>query len=250
MITGHIKALWGILDHQGRRLFMRRTKIANDVRATALNIYAPPYKTFVFGEDNEKFLHDEGFTDTVLIDKRPICWDMDKQQFRHKFEVFKVASEMYDRFVFTDWDMMFIHPIPDNFWDVLATKEKLQAIMGRYKRRKVFWRKNLQQYIPSGSFIYIHGKEIPLELIQVWKDLGEIWSEEVVICKWCENHMNNQLDLNEYWKRYEPMYFQLRQDIYTKEQMAQKTPIVQHFNMRGITYLLNHRNGFPYMRSK
>jgi hypothetical protein len=249
-IKGHCKGFWGILDHQGRRLYMRRTKIVNDISATKLNKYAPPYKCYTFGEDNHKYLLDQGF-ESKLLDKRPIVWDMDKQQFRHKLEILKVASQEHDKFVFSDWDMMWIKPIPNDFWEVLAKKETYQAIMGRYKRRKVFDRKHNQHDIPSGSFVYIGDKSVPDKFIQIWKDLGEIWSEEVVFNKYAEQQMKDKtFSLDEYWNRFEPMYFQLRTDIYTPEQMALKTPIVQHFNMRGISYLLRHTAGFEYMRAK
>jgi len=234
---GFIKALWGIHDHQGRRFYLRRTKIDNDINLCLHNKYQEPFTVYVFGEDNYKYLVDCGFK-CKMLDKRPIVWDLDKQQFRHKFEVFKHAAEDFDEFVFTDWDMMFVNPLPKDFWEKMYEKEDIQAIMRIYKQRIMWqWRTESQRLCSCGSFIYIRRKEIANELINYWEKMGAGWGEEVVIAKYIDDKMGGKLDLEEYWRRFEPDYFKL-QPIYSEDKMKTKIDIIQHFNARGVSWCL------------
>ena len=86
MKSAFIRGLWGIYEHQDRRFYKRRTKLDKDMEMVRLNENAEKHITYVFGKDNYKYLLDNGF-EARLIDKRPIVWDMDKEQFRHKLEV-------------------------------------------------------------------------------------------------------------------------------------------------------------------
>jgi len=249
MKRSFIKALWGIHDHQGRRLYKRRTKIDNDIQLCLHNKYQEPFITYVFGEDNYKFLVDNGFN-CKLIDKKPIVWDIDTQQFRHKFEAFKLAAEEFDEFVFTDWDMMFIKPLPKDFWDKMYEKEEIQAILRIYKHPKVSWRnkdcKDCSRIVPSGSFIYIRRKSIAEELIKYWEMLNKPWGEEVVMAKYIDDKMNNGFNMEEYWRRFEPIYFRL-QPMYEKEKLDTKICIVEHVNERGINWYLNQMKNNNYI---
>ena len=87
---GFIRALWGHYDDQGRRLYKRRAKIDNDISLGLKNKFRLPFKAYVFGEENHKYLKGLGI-DSKLIAKEPIIWDMDTEQYRHKLEVLKIG---------------------------------------------------------------------------------------------------------------------------------------------------------------
>ena len=59
MKSSFIRALWGIYDHQGRRLYMRRTKIDYDIKVLMHNKFNAPFVSYIFGEDNYKYLTQE-----------------------------------------------------------------------------------------------------------------------------------------------------------------------------------------------
>jgi len=242
MKVGFIRALWGIHEHKGRRFYLRRTKIDADINLVLHNKYCPPFKTYVFGKDNYNYLVDKGF-DCKLLDDRPIVWDLDTKQFRHKFEVFKAAAEDFDKFVFVDWDMMFIKPLPTNFWDVLATKQTFQAILRVYHQKKACWRGHGARIIPCGSFMYFGDKTLPSKFIDIWEKMGEPWGEEVVMAKYTEDIMGGfngcPEHMEKYWNMFEPPFFAL-QDMYSKEKMASKIRIIEHFNARGVGGFLHY----------
>jgi len=247
-MNGFIRALWGIHEHKGRRFYLRRTKIDNDIELVLHNKYCPPFKTYVFGKDNYKYLMDKGF-DCKLLDNKPIVWDMDTKQFRHKFEAFKAAAEDFDKFVFLDWDMMVVKPLPKDFWDVLAQKQSFQAIMRIYHRKKAMWRKaGGSRTIPCGSFVYIGDKKLPLKLIEYWEKMGQPWGEEVVFAKYTEDLMGGfsgkPEEMEKYWQMFEPTYFALY-DMYSKEKMNSKIRVIEHFNYRGVNGCLNHAKNSP-----
>lgn len=243
MKTGFIRILWGIQEYEGRsRYYRRRTKINNDIDLVLHNKYCPAFKVYVFGKDNYSYLIDKGF-DCKLIDDKPIVWDIDTQQFRHKFEAFKVASEDFDKFVFVDWDMMFVKPVPDYFWNKLALRQPFQAIMRVYHRKKAMWRKRGWRTIPCGSFVYIGNKELPLKLIDCWEKLGKPWGEEVVFAKYTEEAMGGFTgtaeDLEKYWNMFEPPFFSL-QNIFSPQKMATKDLVIAHYNENAVRDLLKH----------
>jgi len=248
MKLGFIRALWGVYDHAGKSHFWaRRTKIDNDIELVLHNKYMPNFKTYVFGKDNYKFLVDKGYN-CQLLDDNPVVWDIDTQQFRHKFEAFKFAAEEFDKFVFLDWDMMMIKPLPSDFWDVLAQKATLQAVMRIYHKRKAFWRGAGARTVPCGSFIYVGDKTIPIKLIEIWEQLNKPWGEEVVMGKYTEDIMGgftgSPEDMEKYWNMFEPPYFTLQQ-MFPKEKMATKTPIVYHCTARAVANYLKHVNNSP-----
>lgn len=233
-----IRALWGIYNNP-KRMYRRRSKIDNDIKMVSHNIYQPPFMTYVFGSDNYNYLVDQGFS-CKLIDNKPIVWDMNTQQFRHKFEVFKYALEDYGKFVFLDWDMAFIKPLPRNFWDTLSKKAPIQAILRIYHNKKALWRKEKPRTIPCGSFVYIREKKIGDDLIKYWEAMGKPWGEEVVIAKYIDDKMGG-FDMDKYWDYYEPLYFKF-QNMYSEERMKTKIPLIEHFNCYSVKSLLSRIN--------
>lgn len=236
---GFIRGLWGIHDHQGRRFYLRRTKIDNDITMASLNKNEQPFMTYVFGEDNYKALVDKGFN-CKLIDKKPIIWDMDNQQFRHKIEVLKVGLEDYDEIVFLDWDCQAIKPLPNYFWDVLAKKAPMQAPLRAYRHWKIHWREGNR--LPEASFIYIRDKAIGPQLVELWKELNCPWSEEAVIAKWMDNYQGGWKGVEEYWKIFEPNFRLTGPGKFPPPDADKKEHLYVHFNGRGVWKILCYAN--------
>lgn len=242
MKKGFVRALWGIHEHEGRRFYLRRTKQDNDIRLMLKNPWIPEFKVYVFGEDNYKMCQELGF-DSVLLDKKPIIWDMDTQQFRHKLEVFYRAMEDFDEIVFLDWDNIPIKPIPENFWDVLSKKDPIQANLCQYRRRKAVWRGQVDsRKLPNAAFVYIREKDIAKDMLQVWEDLKRPWSEELVIGKYIDNINGGWKGLDYYWEHYEPHWFSMPRVYwsYPKEKIVnEKDRIFHHFSKTEVQNMLS-----------
>jgi len=239
---GFVRGLWGIHDHQGRRYYLRRTKIDNDIRMASLNKNEQPFFVYVFGEDNYKFLVDNGFN-CKMLDKRPIIWDMDTQQFRHKIEVMKVALEENDNIVFLDWDCQAIKPIPDYFWDVLEKKAPIQAPLRAYRNWKIQWREGNR--LPEASFIYIRDKSIGEQLVKLWSELNCPWSEEAVVAKFMDNYQGGWKGVEEYWKIFEPDFRLTGPGKFPPPDADKKEHLYNHFNARGVGKILGYADSQP-----
>jgi len=202
-----IRGLWGIYEHNNRRFFKRRTKLDNDFRMVKLNKNAPEHITYVFGEDNYKYLVDKGFK-ARLVDKRPIVWDMDKEQFRHKLEVLHQGMQEFDEIAFLDWDCTACRPIPSNFWDRLREKASIQAVLRQYRKKKLSWRLSDQRKLPEASFVYINDPDVTVGLNNLWEEMGRPWSEERVMGKYIDNLIGDTDGdwLDKYWETFEPFF--------------------------------------------
>ena len=231
-----VRGIFGVKEDD-RRFHKCRQVIDKDVEYCLHNKFDLPFTAYVFGEDNYKQLVDLGI-EAVLIDKRPIVWDLDTQMMRHKLEFFKAALEDNDEIIFLDWDVLPIKEIPDNIWDNLNLKSPLQAILRRYKRTKAPWRSEDRNMIPCAAFVYIREKYIADDLIKSWEDLGRPWSEEVVLAKYMDDMSNGWQGMDYYWDNFEPDYFVLEQRLtiaYPKEYRNQKDKCYHHFHRLGVT---------------
>jgi len=236
-----IRALWGIYDHQGRRLYKRRTKIDKDIRLLRLCKYTKPFITYVFGKDNYNFLKDQGFK-CVLVDKRPIVWDMETEQFRHKLEVFKYGIKEHDEIVFLDWDTFPVKPLHKKFWKVLGKKAPIQAVLRMYHRRKAHWRKKDGRQVPCASFVYLRKKKIATDLIKMWETHRKPWSEEIVMARYMDQMMDGWEGMAKYEKLFEPDFFYLPEsrvlEAIDKQYYKKKNICFRHFNQNQVTYYL------------
>lgn len=240
MKKGFIRALWGTYD-ANQRHFMHRGKINRDIKLSMHNKYLPPYVTFVFGRDNYTQLIDEGFKDCILADEKPIVWDMNTEQFRHKLEALKLGMEIFDEIVYTDIDTLPIKAIPDNFWPTLANKSSIQAILRMYHRKRCFWRKTDCRKTPCAAFIYIRDKKIPIDLIKMWEDMGRPWSEEIVLMKYMDDISGGWKGEEFYWNNFEPDFFNLISNSgqSNKKLLQSKNVCFEHFNLRTVIALLD-----------
>ena len=238
---GFIKTLWGV--YKKERRFKHRLSINDHFDFLKLNPYEQPFIAMVFGEDNYKQLIDLGFN-CRLVDKRPVVWDMEKEQFRHKLEALKCGMQIFDEMVYLDWDTQLIKPFPDNFWDVLNEKAPIQASLRQYFQPRIKWREEDKRKVPCAAFIYLRDKTIPDKLIKIWEEIGRPWSEETVLMKYIENLMGGWKGIDEYWKNFEPEFFHLEGGckIYTDEMLKTKNNIYEHFIGKIIRKELVKRN--------
>jgi len=206
MDRGFVRVLWGV--YQDDRWHRHRIWLDNQLRYLKLNSFDRPFTALVFGEENFKQLVDMGFN-CRLVDKRPVVWDMEKEQFRHKLEALKIGMQLFDEMVFLDWDTQPIQPLPDNFWQRFYEKDDIQISLRWYFRRRITWRTEDARKVPCAAFIYMRNKNIPGELIKIWEELGRPWTEEQVLMKYIDNRMDGWKGEKEYLRRFEPIFFNL-----------------------------------------
>jgi len=242
-----IRALWGIHDHQGRRFYKRRSKIDDDISVMMKNPYVEPFRVYVFGKENYKKVDDLGF-DAVLLDDRPIVWDMDNEQFRHKLEVLKVAMEDFDEVVFLDWDTLPVAQLPENFWEKMHEKDSFQSPLIQYKRRKASWRtfngKKDTRKLCSASYIYLRDKELASDFIESWEELDRPWSEEMAISRCIDERNGGWQGVEHYWDHHEPHWFALPTKYWSyhpDRYRNDKERIFHHFDMNQMSPLVKKK---------
>jgi hypothetical protein len=242
---GFVRGVWGIYDVGGSKgkAYSRRTKIDNDIILAKLNPYAPKCKVYIFGEDNFKILTDKGF-DTVLIDKKPICWDMVNEQYRHKIEIWKYGLKDFDEIVFLDWDCVPCAPIPADFWDVMGSGAKIRSTIYMYVRKRLFARKGDERKLSASTFLYIRGKEQADEIIKTWERIGRPWQEELALSQYMD-------DINGGWKGYEDFRAKYEQPYHTLffhypaeyyKDVCAKNSIFYHLNCKIVAWILGDRS--------
>ena len=244
MSKAFIRGLWGIYEHEGRRFFKRRTKLDNDFKLIRLNKNAPKHITYVFGKDNYKYLIDQGF-EARLVDKRPIVWDMNKEQFRHKLEVLHQGMQEFDEIVFLDWDCTACRPLPRTFWKQLRKKASIQAVLRRYHKIKAPWRKTDRRKFPEASFVYVNDPQVTIDLNNLWEKMGRPWSEEKVMAKYIDGLMENPSEewLNKYWNAFEPHFATWGNAKVPSPQALDTGYYFVHINYKVVARLLNRAAG-------
>ena len=195
----------------------------------------------VWGSENESFLKKRGFN-TILMNE--ISTDPQystiESQFYHKLESIKKAGEIYNEFIFLDWDCYLLRPLDDNFYKLLREGNDIQVPTYAYddvkyagipklimypgnKRYKNTIPEDLRQYIigqeiqlrkyswkqdgllisPNFCFFYTRRPNIGEELIQISKqNKVENCIEEHAMYLWANCSMD------EFIKKYEPKVLQ------------------------------------------
>lgn len=237
MTRSVIRALWGIYEHNDRRMYKRRGTQDANIKLVKMNRTSLPFCCYTFGEDNHKFLLDKGIN-SRLVDKRPIVWDMDNEQFRHKLEVLKCGLNDFDEVIFMDWDCMAIRPFTHTMWDTVSKGNDIQAILRMYKRRKATWRISHQRAIPEASWVYLRGKKVGDDLINQWEKMNRPCSEELVMAKYMDERAGGWQGLEHYWKCYEPPYFVWANTRICSPNLFKQKPIFAHFSPNVVRRLL------------
>jgi hypothetical protein len=241
---GFVRGIWGVYDINKvlSRWYSRRTKIDNDIVLAKLNPYAPPCRVYIFGEDNYKKMTDMGF-DTVLADKKPFFWDMEKEQYRHKIEIWRLGLKDFDEIIFLDWDCVPCAPIPSDIWDVLGRGEKIRSTIFMYKSKRAFFRTNDARKVSSSTFVYMRGKETADDIIKIWEKMGRPWNEESALSKYIDEINGGWKGVEDYKMKYEPPYHTLFYH-YGKEYLINvmmRHNIFYHLNCSKVAYLLGDR---------
>jgi hypothetical protein len=224
----YIRALWGIYD-KSTNIKKRRYRIDNDIKTIQNNPYQHDYIVYVFGDDNYNMLKEKNVK-CVKVDSRPFLFDIDKHQFRHKLELIKVAMEDYDEIVYLDWDCIPKKEITDDVWKHLNKKEKIQATLQQYHRRKCPWRNEELRKVPNGGFIYLRDKTLPDLAIKKWEELGRQDNDEPSWAKITDELMGGWQGIDKYWDLFEPMCCNLHKSSpYSEEKLKSKNVLWIHY---------------------
>jgi|SaaInlV_100m_DNA_2_1039680.scaffolds.fasta_scaffold10162_3 hypothetical protein len=208
MKKAFIRGLWGIYE-RGDDLVERRFKMDHDIANTVKNKHAPPSITYVYGEENYKYLKSMGVEDLKLVSKDPYQFDLKTHQYRHKIELYKIAMEEYDEIIYIDWDCTATKKLPIDFWDSFAKKEYCQANLQQYKRRKCQWRKEDTRKLPNGGFLYIRDKAFTDEIIDCWENKVKTNSDEPAIARAMDIRSGGWMGTEKYWELHEPIHCNL-----------------------------------------
>jgi len=208
MKKSFIRGLWGIYSDEND-LIKRRYKMDSDIKNTLTNKYSPPSVTYVFGEDNFNYLKSLGVEDLKLICKEPYLFNLSKQQYRHKLEIYRMAMEDFDEFVYIDWDCSAKRKLPDDFWEKMGEKEYMQANLQQYKRIKCLWRQEDSRKVPNGGFLYIRDKKFPDEIIDCWENKTKGNSDEPAIARALDERNGGWIGTEKYFELHEPIFCDL-----------------------------------------
>ena len=237
---GFIRGVWGVYNVPNNKLYARKTKVDNDIQFSLLNPYEPKWKIYAFGEDNHKKMVDLGY-DSVLIDKRPFVWDMEKEQYRHKLEFWRCGLQDFEEVVFCDFDCIPLKQLPIDFWQVLGEGEKIQASLFQYTKKRCFWRVGDSRKVSAATFVYLRGKEIADGIIKTWEGMGRPLKEELALSKYIDD-LDGGWQGKEHYKKYEPRYHNTFWYWDKEYFINHKDPIFCHFNTHRISYFMGDKN--------
>lgn len=199
--------VWGIHkdspDYIDNNWFQRRSKIDNDIQVYKNNPYSSPAVFYVFGRDNYNKLSDIGLS-CKLIDKRPIVFDMQKEQYAHRLLGLEIALTDYDEIINPDIDVVALKPLPSDFWSEISKGSPIKSTIYLYHRRRLTSRGNDSRKLSSASFLYIRGKH---EFLKMWEELGRPWKEEIVLSQYIDDMDGGWQGVEKYSIIHEPRYY-------------------------------------------
>jgi len=237
MTNSFINGLWGIYSNKSH-WWTRLPKCEKDIRFHQLNPYSPKTVVYIFGEENYKRTEDLGFV-CKLIDKKPIIWDMEKEQYRHKMEIWKVGLQDFDSVVFLDWDCIPLKPIPNDFWDVMNQGEPIKTPIFMYHRKHVNRPPDDNRKVSSASFVYIRGKEHADKMIKLWEETGRPWKEEVTLSHYIDTLSGGWKGVENY-RKHDPIFYQMSVMYPDKDKSKL---IFGHYNHHVIRHLTGNGQG-------
>jgi len=229
-----MRALWGIYDNS-HRILQRRERTDKHIQNALINQNDFEFITYVFGEDNYKYLTSLGVKNCILIDKNPAPYDLLTEQYRHKLEAIRYAMEVdgYDEMIHLDWDCYPVKKLPSNFWDVMGKREAFQSCLFRFKRMKCPWRSIDRTVVPNGGFVYMRDKSYPSKVIKIWEEKLKGPSAEPPMAMFVDDLMGGWKGLDAYWDLYESDFCKLKSGSpHTKEHMMQKDICFIHYYAR------------------
>jgi hypothetical protein len=231
MKRGFIRTLWG--KHDNSHPFLaRRERVDRNINDIVKSQWNFPFVTYVMGKDNFNFLKNLGFN-CILISENPALFDPINHKYRNKLEAIKYAMEVdgYDEMVYLDWDCVLKKQLPSNFWEILGKKEKIQANLQIYRRKKVFWRPIDQRKVPNGGFIYLRDKSIPSQVIKIWEEGGKHDNDEMAWGEYIDGLTGGWKGIDQYWNLFEPSSCNLWVfSAFTREKLSEKEdPCFRHY---------------------
>jgi hypothetical protein len=251
MKRAFVRGLWGDFWSNDRGITDRKDKICRDIERVKDSPYEMDFVTYIFGTDNIPLMEKYDLP-YVLVDERSIVWDMKRELYRHKLEIFKRSMEDYDQIVYLDWDCILTSPLPENVWDILEKRDVFQANLFLYRTKKCLWRDVDVRKTCNGGFVYLADKSIPDHFIKNWVELGEwasakekerqarglelrlrerslLFDDEPSISKYVDDYCGKWPGLDGYWDRFEPQICNLRKkSAFTKEQNESKNACFTH----------------------
>jgi hypothetical protein len=239
MKRAFIRALWGntnLKSDGAVNVGARRKKVDEEIDIILSNPNTVPFTTYVFGEENLQHLISRGLNDNgyscFLINKSPVAYDLQKEFWRHKLDVFQSAMQDYDEIVYLDWDCVPFKPIFKDVWDRLNKKESIQANLQFYRNKKCLWRNVDWRKTSNGGFVYMRDKGIPLKLIEIWEsfDLNNRFWDEICISKLTDDMMGGWSGAEKYWELFEPEVCNLKKNsVFNEEQILSKDFCFFHY---------------------
>jgi len=218
-----IRTLWG---DEGRY-----DKILNDIDFIKEHPYKIDATCLTYGVANHKLLLDQGIN-SILIHEGPYKFPKNKI-WAHKLYTWVEASRLYGKFLYLDWDILPLAPLPEDFDQSLECK-RLQISLRRYVHVRCHWRdrkKRESRLLPCAAWIYFGDKNIPNELFELWKEMARPRREERVLAKYTEH--NDSLDMNYYWENYEPhgetTYFYLENKTAFRKGKVRNKSLFKHY---------------------
>jgi hypothetical protein len=243
MKRAFIRALWGDNTHS------RREKVNKEVNLIMGNKNTVPFTTYIFGRENYNFFVSMGLNKNgykcVLINENPVVWDLTKEFWRHKLDIFKSAMEDYDEIIYLDFDCVPISPVFENIWDKLGEKESIQANLQFYRNKKCFWRNSDFRKTSNGGFVYMRDNGIPDKLIKIWNgfDLKNRFWDEVCISKLTDDMVGGWNGIEKYWDLFEPEVCNLKKNsVFDADRIMLKKFCFYHFIQSA-----NNKNGTEYV---
>lgn len=153
----------------------------------------------VFGTENEQYFKSLGYN-TYLIN--PSSYDLKYNtiltHYGHKLEALKKAEELYDEYLFLDWDIDIIKPIDNTFYELIKNKGNIQCPLYAYQfrfledsipyhlnkgtltdnlkiffenhvseMRKYHWKFKEYLVIPCFCFLYSNNNKVATELLKI-----------------------------------------------------------------------------------
>lgn len=118
-----VRAYWGMSEHSFNEIFP--IPVFNNEHV------------FVWGLDAYNQIISRGFKATLMSE-----WPTDpkystrESQYFHKLEVVAAAGEIFDEFIFLDWDSYLVKPIDDTFYDLLRQGNEVQVPIYAYPDKK------------------------------------------------------------------------------------------------------------------
>ena len=202
------------------------------------------FRVYVFGVDNYSQLIDLGL-DCVLLDKKPLVLPP-RKALLHKVLALEAAFDDFDDVVLLDWDCIPIVKLPNNFWDILRSKDVIQAPLCKARGGVHLWRQHryANKLTMGGCFVYMRDKSVASTVLD-WAlnnypyDIGQKWLEETYYCRYVEELMGGwestgerwDYKMDEYLKRFEPLLCQVNHCAYyhTIDEIRKKSGVMPCF---------------------